>query len=188
MKDNFERYLSRRLSQVSAPAYLVPRTLQTVRQKQGTATTARAASHFKQLAATLAALSLLTVILLGALGEFGPTMSYAVASVDVVSAQIHLPTFARLSQGEASNRAIQWLSSQPAKVSGYRLSSAYHADALTKVVDPTGYDTYTTSFPENDYVFWYSAPAQGGYRNVTALVVVNAWTGAIESSQIREVN
>lgn len=188
MNDNVERYLTTRLSEISAPESLVPRALQTARQTQTTATRGHSSYHFKQLAATFASVSLLTLVLLGALGEFGPTMSNTVGSVDVVSARFHLPTFAWQSEGDASDRAVQWLSSQPPKVSGYRLSAAYHADALTKVVDPAGYDAYRTSLPENDYVFWYSAPAQGGYRFITALVIVNAWTGAIESSQIREVN
>ncbi len=110
------------------------------------------------------------------------------AGATLISAQIHLPTFARLSQSDATARATQWLASMHPEVAGYELTSAYHADALTKVLDPSGYIAYKTSFPENDFVLWFGAPEQGGYKHISALIVVDALTGKIQAAQVRENN
>jgi hypothetical protein len=187
MRNSFEQLLASRLLEIETPSTLVPRILQSaIGQREGKESRRLVVSPFRRIATALVSAALSLVVLLGAFGQAGPTSRYSLADVTVVNAQIHLPTFARLSQADAVSRAVRWLYDEHPEVTGYQLISAYHEDALTQVMDPGGYVAYKSSLPENDFVLWFMAPPQGGYQKVTALVIVNALTGKIEAAQIRE--
>ena len=183
------RLLAFRLSEIETPSSLEPRILQrAVGQPKSAEARRLVASPFRRIATALVSAALLLVVVLGAFGQAGPTTRDSMAGLTVVNTQIHLPTFARLSRADAVSRATGWLIGERPDVTGYQLVFAYHADALTRGMDPAGYVAYKSSRAENDFVLWFMAPPQGGYQHVTALVIVNGLTGKIEGAQIRQTN
>lgn len=62
---------------------------------------------------------------------------------------------------------------------GYRLTAwGYHA-GLTKVVDGSHRVLYGAEPPEDDYVLYFVAPPQLGFRHLSAVVAVDARNGRV---------
>lgn len=189
MSDSFEQTLAARLSEINAPAGLGVRVLTASRLQAapGHRTGVRDGSRLRVFAGLAVTGIMLSLVVIGRLGEVGPTNSYSLAGLTVVSSQVHLPSIPTISQSDASDRAVQWLTTQWPRDYKFRVeASSYHAAALRRVMDAAGYVTYQTSSPHDAYVFWLSATPRDGQMSVTALVIVNASNGSIDAAQLRE--
>lgn len=92
-------------------------------------------------------------------------------------------------QATALSTATNALLSDPrTHFSGYQLTNSKFVPGLTEVTDAANQVWYKTTLPEDDWVMFFVAPAQAGWKYVDGLVVVNGLTGTIEAYQIRYSN
>ncbi len=191
MSDSFEQTLTVRLSEIKAPAGLGARVItgSRIQAASGYDPGVRDGSRLRVFAGLAVTGILVSLVGMGLLGEVGPTNSHSLAGLTVISSQVHLPSIHTISQSDASDRAIQWLTAQWPRDYKFRVeASSYHAAALRRVMDPAGYVTYQTTSPHDAYVFWLSATQRDGQVSITALVIVNASNGSIDAAQLREQN
>ena len=66
-------------------------------------------------------------------------------------------------------------------VTGYRLTSAYHAFGLTRATTRDGRTTATWGDPKDVWVLEFAAPPQQGWAHVSAFVVIDARSGNVDS-------
>ena len=66
-------------------------------------------------------------------------------------------------------------------VTGYKLTSAYHAFGLTRAMTKDGLSTATWNDPKDVWVLEFVAPPQQGWAHVSAFVVIDAGRGTVES-------
>ncbi|TMC29229.1 MAG: hypothetical protein E6J32_07875 [Chloroflexi bacterium] len=66
-------------------------------------------------------------------------------------------------------------------VTGYRLTSAYHAFGLTRATTRDGRSTATWGDPKEGWALEFAAPPQQGWAHVSAFVVIDARSGNVDS-------
>ncbi len=94
-----------------------------------------------------------------------------------------------LSTAQADAAGRQLLADDPNNpFTNYVLASAAFEPGLTQVADPSGVLWFQANPPENDYVLVYTAPAQGGYKYIASMIVVDADTGKESEYQLRYSN
>jgi hypothetical protein len=91
-------------------------------------------------------------------------------------------------QAAALSTATRALLPDPTHFTAYQLTDAEFVPGLTEVTDAVNKVWYKTTLPEDDWVMFFVAPGQSGWKFVDGLVVVNAVTGVIESYQVRYSN
>jgi hypothetical protein len=104
----------------------------------------------------------------------------------IVILQGHPEAVTDIDQREAVSKALAFmqagdLANARNPVSGYRLTSAYHAFGLTRATTKDGRSTATWDGPKDLWVLEFGAPPQHGWAHVSAFVIVDARSGKIES-------
>lgn len=102
----------------------------------------------------------------------------------VLVVDAHAQAAGDIDQATAVRRALQTISTQAQAngapvVRGYTLTYGYHAAGLTKAATASGDVFSTYSQPRDVWVLQFSAPAQGGWANVTAVAVIDAQDGKL---------
>lgn len=100
--------------------------------------------------------------------------------------QGHPEAVTDIDQGEAVSKALDFmqagdLANARIPVTGYRLSSAYHAFGLSKATTKDGRAMASWAEPKDVWVLEFVAPPQQGFAHVSAFVVVDASSGKVES-------
>ncbi|MBV8528268.1 MAG: hypothetical protein JOZ75_08145 [Candidatus Dormibacteraeota bacterium] len=93
-----------------------------------------------------------------------------------------------VAQSTAQSIAAAALANDRTHFSGYRTTDTAYVPGLTKVLDKSGHAWYQTKTSEDDWTMFFGAPEQEGWKYVSALAVVNADTGVVESYQVRYSN
>ena len=104
----------------------------------------------------------------------------------VVILQGHPEAVTDIDQGEAVSKALVFmqvgdLANARIPVSGYRLTSAYHAFGLTRATTKDGRSTATWDGPKDVWVLEFGAPPQHGWAHVSAFVIIDARSGKVDS-------
>ena len=88
----------------------------------------------------------------------------------------------------AAETALQRVIGLNSSVRGLELMQARLSSKLTAIKNSDGSLVYSSTDAEDSWVFEYAGPPQNGFKNVKALVVVNAQTGEVDSAQILQWN
>jgi hypothetical protein len=109
--------------------------------------------------------------------------SLKVGSLDLVMATSASATN-DIDEATAINTALRTIAEQARSngaviVSGYVLTSGYHATGLVKATTSSGAVYTTFSRPRDVWVLEFSAPAQAGWAYVSAIAVIDAQTGEV---------
>lgn len=94
---------------------------------------------------------------------------------------ISLPHVSSLSESVAASKALQAVSGQ---AQGFTINSSHHDPALLRAYDPAGGLSFSSTTPDNAWVFWMTAPAQNGWRTISALVIIDAGRGDVIGYQV----
>jgi hypothetical protein len=111
----------------------------------------------------------------------------------VLIVQGHPEAVTDIDQGEAVAAALGTIQARNLEngatpVTGYRLTSAYHAFGLTRATTKDGRSTATWNDPKDVWVLEFAAPPQQGWAHVSAFVVIEARGGAVESFSEAKTN
>ena len=82
--------------------------------------------------------------------------------------------------------ALDARNSQPG--TKYTVDQSHFVPGLLSANDSDGNMTFSTGHAVNAYVMQMSAPGDGQYKFVKALVVINADTGQVEGAQVARSN
>ena len=113
--------------------------------------------------------------------SLGPFELLAATAADGVAPSI--------SQATALSTATNALLSDPrTHFNGFQLTDSEFVPGLTEVKDAANNAWFQTTSPEDDWVMFFVAPTQAGWKYVDGLVVVDGVTGVIDSYQVRYSN
>ncbi len=73
-------------------------------------------------------------------------------------------------------------------VTGYRVTSAYHAIGLVRATTKDGRGVASWGEPKDVWVLEFAAPPQQGWAHVTAFAIVDARNGKLESFSESKTN
>ncbi len=93
-----------------------------------------------------------------------------------------------ITSSEANARAVAALTGDRSSFSRYTLAGKSLVPGLRQVTDATGRPWFHMQPAEDDWIVIYTAPAQRGYRYITAVVLVSANTAAISGYQVLASN
>ncbi len=96
------------------------------------------------------------------------------------AAETHPP----VSQEQAAAVATRKLTELNSSLTGYQVTSIYHAPALLRATDESGRQVSTFSPPIDAWVIQLGAPAQAGYTRIAGLVVIDAKTGDAKTASL----
>ena len=91
---------------------------------------------------------------------------------------------ATVSEDVAKAAAIKKIHEIQPTVSGVQFNVARQASGLRGVQDSRGNPIYSNPTGVNAWVLEFSAPAQGGYKFVSGVVVVDSASGTVDSASI----
>jgi len=112
---------------------------------------------------------------------FAPvTLSHRVGDV-TLEERVSPETPPVVSQERAAARAIRKMTELNSGVTGYQVTSIYHAPALLRATDESGKQVSTFSPAIDAWVIQLGAPAQAGYTRIAGLVVIDAKTGDVKT-------
>ncbi len=147
--------------------------------------------RWKTVAGALA-VALLATFLAIRLGLSGPhqaseprPFSFLSFTVIAQADQASTPT---VSSAQANTTAFRALNSSASRMTNYRLRGESLMSQVSRVSDPAGRVWFKTQPPETVWMLVFTAPAQKGFQYVTALVLVDAQSGAISVYQVRASN
>jgi hypothetical protein len=127
----------------------------------------------------------LSIVLTSKVGH-GGARHISVANF-TITAQASVVDYA-ITATQANSIATNRLAQDSSGFSGYVLVAETLVPGLTQVADPTGALWYSSTTAEDDFVLVYSAPPQGGYQYIAALVTVRAADGSVSGYQVRGSN
>jgi len=93
-----------------------------------------------------------------------------------------------MNQGAAARIALKSLTELNGSVRGLVLVEVHFAHNLSEIRNAAGSLSFSSTDAADCWVFVYVAPPQNGFKNVKALVVVDAGTGIVSSAQILQSN
>jgi hypothetical protein len=111
------------------------------------------------------------------------TVSHRVGDVTLEerqTAETHPP----VSQEEAAAVATRKLTQLNSSLTGYQVTSIYHAPALLRATDESGKQVSTFSPAIDAWVIQLGAPAQAEYTRIVGLVVIDARTGDVKTASL----
>lgn len=111
----------------------------------------------------------------------------------VLVVQGHPEAINDIDQSEAVSKALAFmqagdLANARNPVSGYRLTSAYHAFGLSRATTKDGRSTATWGEPKDVWVLEFAAPPQQGWTHVSAFVIIDARSGKVDSYSENQAN
>jgi hypothetical protein len=98
-----------------------------------------------------------------------------------------------LDENTAVSMAMATMSGQGAAngatpVTGYQVTSAYHAIGLVRASTKDGREVASWGDPKDVWVLEFAAPPQQGWAHVTAFAIIDARSGTVESFSESETN
>jgi hypothetical protein len=126
------------------------------------------------------------------LGQRGPDITRQVGTL-VLVLQGHPEAAGDIDQIAAVSIAIATMTGQDASngatpVTGYRVTSAYHAIGLVRATTKDGRHVASWGDPKDVWVLEFVAPPQQGWAHVSAFAIIDARSGKVESFSESKTN
>jgi len=111
------------------------------------------------------------------------TVSHRVGVVTLEERQT-AETHPAVSQEQAAAVATRKMTELNSSLTGYQVTSIYHAPALLRATDESGKQVSTFSPAIDAWVIQLGAPAQAEYARIVGLVVIDATTGDVKTASL----